>query len=46
VVVLCVLLQCRDHALSEHKTLKDFLVDLDGMTIDSPGFKVRQGHTP
>lgn len=33
--------RCRDHALSEHKTLKNLLMDLDSMTIDSPGFKVR-----
>lgn len=32
------LLQCRDHALSEHKTLKDILSDIDAMTVTSPGF--------
>lgn len=32
--------RCRDHALSEHKTLKDLLCDLDSMTISSPGFNV------
>lgn len=32
--------KCRDHALSEHKTLKNLLMDLDSMTIDSPGFNV------
>lgn len=31
-------LQCRDHALSEHKTLKNLLSDLDSMTVHSPGF--------
>eukprot|EP00882_Tetradesmus_deserticola_P020208 GHRQ01021787.1.p3 GENE.GHRQ01021787.1~~GHRQ01021787.1.p3 ORF type:complete len:147 (-),score=71.17 GHRQ01021787.1:860-1300(-) len=30
--------QCRDHALSEHKTLKDILSDIDAMTVSSPGF--------
>jgi hypothetical protein len=33
--------KCRDHALSEHKTLKNLLMDLDAMNIDSPGFNVR-----
>jgi hypothetical protein len=28
----------RDHALSEHKTLKDILSDIDAMTVTSPGF--------
>lgn len=32
--------KCRDHALSEHMTLKNLLMDLDAMTIKSPGFKV------
>jgi hypothetical protein len=32
------LLQCYDHALSEHKTLKDILSDIDAMTVTSPGF--------
>jgi hypothetical protein len=27
----------RDHALSEHKTLKDILSDIDTMTVTSPG---------
>jgi hypothetical protein len=31
-------LQMRDHALSEHKTLKDILSDIDAMTVTSPGF--------
>ncbi|WIA33375.1 hypothetical protein OEZ86_006512 [Tetradesmus obliquus] len=30
--------RCRDHALSEHKTLKDILSDIDAMTVTSPGF--------
>ncbi|KAF6261271.1 hypothetical protein COO60DRAFT_1699953 [Scenedesmus sp. NREL 46B-D3] len=30
--------KCRDHALSEHKTLKDILSDIDAMTVASPGF--------
>lgn len=34
--------KCRDHALSEHKTLKNLLMDLNAMTINSPGFKVRR----
>jgi hemerythrin superfamily protein len=32
--------KCRDHALSEHKTLKNLLMDLDAMTISTPGFNV------
>jgi hypothetical protein len=28
----------RDHALSEHKTLKDILSDIDAMKVASPGF--------
>jgi hypothetical protein len=35
----CCCVQCRDHALSEHKTLKDILSDIDAMTVNSPGFK-------
>lgn len=34
----CLTVQCRDHALSEHKTLKDILSDIDAMTVASPGF--------
>eukprot|EP00878_Enallax_costatus_P005548 GHUV01005821.1.p1 GENE.GHUV01005821.1~~GHUV01005821.1.p1 ORF type:complete len:201 (+),score=65.78 GHUV01005821.1:574-1176(+) len=30
--------ETRDHALSEHKTMKDILSDLDAMTISTPGF--------
>lgn len=30
--------QVRDHALSEHTTLKHLLSDLDSMAVDHPGF--------
>lgn len=30
--------QVRDHALSEHKTLKNLASDLDSMKVDHPGF--------
>eukprot|EP00879_Flechtneria_rotunda_P002297 GHRR01002490.1.p1 GENE.GHRR01002490.1~~GHRR01002490.1.p1 ORF type:complete len:242 (+),score=72.81 GHRR01002490.1:133-858(+) len=30
--------RARDHALSEHKTLKNLLSDLDSMKVTSPGF--------
>lgn len=32
-------MQARDHALSEHKTLKDIMSDLDSMTVHTPAFK-------
>lgn len=31
--------QSRDHALSEHQTLKEVAADLDAMSVTHPGFK-------